>query len=461
MAPSGRAELSGADWFLVTVERMMRAAGQGDHAALSVLRLGVGFDVEALRRAVARVAAASPIAVACLKKNPLGVPRWQWSETGAPPVASGTPLVARTPSSVCGEARAPRACCELGLADFPIRVHENAEPWELFAHRLLGESFPEVVRFEILPAADGTTTLLMRWRHAWLDGKGAELLLAEIARLAEDAAAEPHAESWGAIAPRAQGWRTLRGEAEKFKDHFYALAKLGLRSLGGAKARASAARFHIEEFTAEESAKIAARASEVSRGMFQIGWFLAAAMRAHHVILEKRGQVPESYQSGCAVQERKRGARHPIWQNQVSQLFFCLRPTQLGDLGEAARLLQEQFSEMSRARLETAFAVMARLFRRLPSWFYLRMLRHNSHGHLTSFFFSHTGEFLPECRTFCGAPITQGWHIPTVSQPPGSGIFFNQRDGRLSATLSWREGVLDAAELAEMRAQLRRDLLGE
>ncbi len=458
MAPSGRAELSGADWFLVTVERMMRAAGQGDHAALSVLRLGVGFDVEALRRAVARVAAASPIAVACLKKKPLGVPRWQWKETGAPPVVS------RSDDGQAGRlSHSDRrgAYPTLHCGDFPIRVHENAEPWELFAHRLLGENFPEVVRFEILPAADGTTTLLMRWRHAWLDGKGAELLLAEVARLAEDAAAEPHAESWGAIAPRAQGWRALRGEAEKFKDHFYALAKLGLRSLGGAKARASAAWFHIEEFTAEESAKIAARASEVSRGMFQIGWFLAAAMRAHHVILEKRGQVPESYQSGCAVQERKRGARHPIWQNQVSQLFFCLRPAQLGDLGEAAQLLQQQFTEMSRARLETAFAVMARLFRRLPSWFYLRMLRHNSHGHLTSFFFSHTGEFLPECRTFCGAPITQGWHIPTVSQPPGSGIFFNQRDGRLSATLSWREGVLDAAELAEMRAQLRRDLFGE
>lgn len=428
MAECGRAELSGADWFLVTVERMMRAAGQGEHVGLSVLRLGAGLDIAALRGAVARVAAASPITAGHLRKNPLAVPRWQWSD---------------------------------GCATFPICVHEKGEAWESFAHRVLGESFAEPVRFEILPAADGTTIVLMRWRHTLLDGKGAELLFAEIARLAEDTAAEPRAESWGAIAPRPLGWKALLGEAEKFKNHFYALAKLGLRSLGGPKPRACGAKFFVEEFTLAESERIAARASEVSRGLFQVGWFLAAAMRAHHGVLQKRAEMAESVQAGCAVQERKRGARHPIWQNQVSQLFFCLRPGELGHIGEAARLLQEQFSAMSRARLESSFAVMARLFRRLPSWFYLRMLRHNSRGHLTSFFFSHTGEFLPECRTFCGARIEHGWHIPTVSQPPGSGLFFGQRDGRLTATISWREGVLDDSELTEMRAQLRRDLLGE
>ena len=42
---SGSTELSGADWFLVTFERMMRAAGQGGHVGLTVLELGDGFDV--------------------------------------------------------------------------------------------------------------------------------------------------------------------------------------------------------------------------------------------------------------------------------------------------------------------------------------------------------------------------------------------------------------------------------
>jgi hypothetical protein len=249
-------------------------------------------------------------------------------------------------------------------------------------------------------------------------------------------------------------------EAEKFKDHFYALSKLGIRSLGGAKTRAGAARFFVEEFRAGESARIAARAEEVTHGVFQMGWFLAATMRMHLAVLERRGETVESFQSGCAVQQRKRGSRHPIWQNQVSQLFFHLLPAELADHASAARRLNEQFSEQTRQRLDVAFAAMTRLFRRLPARLYLRMLLRNSGGHLTSFFFSHTGEFLPECRTFCGAPVEDGWHIPSVSQPPGTGVFFSQRGGKLAATISWREGSISNEELGLMRSKMREDLLG-
>jgi hypothetical protein len=58
----------------------------------------------------------------------------------------------------------------------------------------------------------------------------------------------------------------------------------------------------------------------------------------------------------------------------------------------------------------------------------------------------------------CGAPILNGWHIPTVSQPPGSGVFFNDHQGRLTATLAWREGSLTEAEVHAMAQSLREDL---
>ena len=72
--------LSGADWFLATAERMMLAAGQGEHMGLTVLRLGPGLDLAALRSAAARLAAASPIAAARLlqahpRRAALGVAR--------------------------------------------------------------------------------------------------------------------------------------------------------------------------------------------------------------------------------------------------------------------------------------------------------------------------------------------------------------------------------------------------
>lgn len=426
-SPQHSTELGGADWFLIAVERMMRAAGQGAHVGLTILHVGPGFDLDRFRSAVGRLAAESSISKARLTKAPLGVPSWSWD------VAT--------------------------RAEFPVCLHDGEGNWTEIAHRILGESDASPIRFDVIPSRTGHT-ILFRWLHVLLDGKGAELLLAEIARLAADPALSAKPDSWGHQTPKPKGWRAIRGEAERFKDHFYVLSKQGIRSLGGVAPRAGAPRFHVDEFSVDETMRITARAADVSRGMFQIGWFLAATMRAHLRVLEARGEKTDSFQSGCAVQERKRGARHPIWQNQVSQLFFCLRPSELGDLAAAATALQTQFTEMSRNRLEVAFAVMARLFRRLPAWFYLRMLRRNSGGHLTSFFFSHTGEFLPECAEFCGAPVEHGWHIPTVSQPPGTGIFFGQRGGKMTATFSWREGVLKEGELELLRRSIREDLLG-
>ena len=419
--------LSGADWFLATAERMMLAAGQGGHMGLTVLRLGPGLDLAALRFAAARLAAASPIAAARLRKAILGVPRWVWRVDARP--------------------------------SFPVEEHRG--PLDALCARRLNESSAAAVRFDVLGDGHGSTVVL-RWRHLLLDGKGAELFLAEIARLAENAdSPPPRPDSWGPILPpRAKSWRTVLGEAERFKDHFYALARTSIRSLGGVPPRPGAAMFFVEEFSAAETAEITARARTATHELFQMGWFLAVAMRVHHAVLCRRGEDAESYQANCPVQERKRGARHPIWQNHVSQLFFRLLRAEIVELGAAARALQGQFVAQTRERLDVAFATTSRLLRRMPAGLYLRMIRNGSHGHLTSFFFSHTGEFLPECRTFCGAPIAHGWHVPSVCQPPGTGVFFSERDARLIAVISWRDGALRAGELDIMRTRLRADLLG-
>jgi hypothetical protein len=39
-------------------------------------------------------------------------------------------------------------------------------------------------------------------------------------------------------------------------------------------------------------------------------------------------------------------------------------------------------------------------------------------------------------------------------------LFFSERGGRLTATLSWREGVLAEEERRRMREAVRKDLLG-
>jgi hypothetical protein len=152
--------------------------------------------------------------------------------------------------------------------------------------------------------------------------------------------------------------------------------------------------------------------------------------------------------------------RHPIFQNQVTILFFKLRADEARDFESSVASLQRQFDRSVRARVEQSFAAMLWWMRRLPTALYREFLLRDTGGELTSFFQSHTGEFLEGVEEICGAPIRNGWHIPTVSQPPGSGVFFNDHQGRLTATLAWREGSLFDEEVAAMVESLRADLAG-
>lgn len=202
------------------------------------------------------------------------------------------------------------------------------------------------------------------------------------------------------------------------------------------------------------------RAQPVTGGIFALPWFLAVTMRAHAAVFRARGVNEGSLECTISVQGRKRGMRGPIFQNQVSQLFFALPLAGLTSAEEAARALQEQFAAMTRERFDVAFIVMVDWMRRLPAPLYRRFLRREASGQLASFYHAHTGEFLPGVREFCGGAIADGWHIPSVAQPPGTGLFFSERDGKLTASLCWREGALAASERALMLESLRADLLG-
>jgi hypothetical protein len=71
-------------------------------------------------------------------------------------------------------------------------------------------------------------------------------------------------------------------------------------------------------------------------------------------------------------------------------------------------------------------------------------------GLFTSLFHSHTGEFASGLKSFAGALIANAFHVPGFSNPPGTGLFCNEHDGKLIITMCWSDGTLDAKERALM-----------
>ena len=421
---------TGCDAFFLALENLMAAGGQGRHVGLTVLELGSGFDISALRDAVRRFSLSHPLLHAKLRRSWfLGVPFW------------------RTPKILLPDA-------------VPILEQSPNTDRDSFCEMLLGSGGSHFLEIHTLRSGD-KTTLLAKWSHLLFDGRGAELALQEIARLARNPweAPKPVA-SWGIPFPPATGLIARWVGTRAFVQRHYEMKPSDFRSLGGPSPKPSAPGFRVLRFSTEETSLMRERAVRLTGGIFQMPYFFATAARAHAAVFKARGQRPPCFVSPVPVQARKPKARHPIFQNQVTVLHFKLNAPDADDLEKSTAAIHAQFESAVRSHLETSSATMLWWMRRLPTAIYRRFLQKDTAGEIVSFFQSHTGDFLPGLSEICGAHITDGWHIPSVSQPPGSGIFFSERGGRLSATISWREKSLTAAEVDTMESSLRRDLLG-
>ena len=429
---NGAAEipLTGCDAFFLALEDLMAAGGQGRHTGLTILELAAGFDVVALRDAVRRFSLSHPLLHAKLCRSWfLGVPFW------------------RTPKTLSSDA-------------VPILEHSHDTDRDAFCQKLLASGGEHFLEIHILPGVE-KTTLLAKWSHLMFDGRGAELALQEIAHLAWNPGepSKPVA-SWEMPFPPPPGVVARWAGTRAFVERHYEMKPSDFRSLGGPSLKAGAPGFRVLAFSKEETALLRERAVRLTGGIFQMPYFFAAAARAHAAVFKIRGEAPACFVSPVPVQARKPKARHPIFQNQVTVLHFRLSGSEVDDLEKATTSIQAQFESAVRSGLERSSATMLWWMRRLPTGLYRRFLQRDTGGEIVSFFQSHTGDFLPGVHEICGAPITNGWHIPSVSQPPGSGIFFSDREGLLSATISWRQGSLKLDEVDAMESSLRSDLLG-
>jgi hypothetical protein len=404
----------------------MVTQGQGRHVGVTMVELGTGFCIGSFSNALERFGAAYPILFARVHRPWFaGIPEWR-------PLTQG----------------------EIQLELHPA----GTNPEKIAAERLRGE-WQGALCFDVIRRSS-QTILVMGWSHILFDGRGAELVIGEIGRFEADASygGLPLA-SWG-LPEKTSGslLKNLRA-VRPFASLHSELRRAEVRSLGGPPSRSGDSCFQLLRFTMEETRWIRRRAEAVTGGIFSLPYFLAIVMRAHAAVLRARGVSSGALECAVSAQLRKRGADGGIFQNQVSQLFFSLPVGEIGDTSSAAALLQEQFKEMSKSGLDKAFLIMSGWMRRLPKFLYKRFVSSEASGQITSFYYAHTGAFLPSLTKFFGAEILDGWHVPSVFQPPGTGVFFSERNDRLTCSLCWRHGVVSEGELESLAASLRNDLL--
>ncbi|MEY3481638.1 MAG: hypothetical protein RIQ71_2413, partial [Verrucomicrobiota bacterium] len=111
----------------------MISSGQGRHAAVTFLEVGPGFSSLVLREACLRFAASHPLIGAKLSRGlPASVPVWR---------------ISPEPSSV--------EVCE----------HAAGTDIAVLAGELMDGKWQGLLRFDVVPSAQGKSTVLMSWSH--------------------------------------------------------------------------------------------------------------------------------------------------------------------------------------------------------------------------------------------------------------------------------------------------------
>ncbi len=436
------AELTGADCFILALSRMMKRNGQHGLVGQTHLQLNGVPDVGYLRDGAKRLGDENPLLDAFPFRNPFTlIPSWRVEKD-----RRGTLTVNlwREACTTNGD----------GLeADEVQSVHHLAE--ELLSRPLNSQGGLRNLRMDLIVLKGGNSTLLLTWNHLLFDGKGAELLVSALLRTTQG------------ISPPKQSPITEKSHSlsEQFKksrpavDRFFALVSNKYQCLSGRRPKPGRLRYKLLRFTEEETARIQQRSVEFS-GLFTVSFYLACAARAHRQAFLSRGSDPDHYVSSIPVQMRRKGASPDPFQNRVTVLFFSMRREELLSMKSAVQAAQVQFEEMTRWDLGGSFSMILNLMRRLPSFFYMKFLGTQFSGEITSFFHSATGVFIGHLNELCGSVITDACHVPSVSAPPGSGLFFGESHGRLTATLSWRENSVTEHEADLILKQAVEDLTG-
>ena len=373
----------------------------------------------------------------------LQAPRWEVEGDGNP---QPLPLEFHRLDGVSGNEPTVASASELRTKLLALRLHDGGRPPHL--------------RLDVLRHSEDRWLLLITWSHLLLDGVGIELLVRAMAELWNDPAAtmQDHPE----IHPDSSVWQRFQA-SEAVGKYLFHLSGKHFPSACGGQHRKGMPQHWVETFSEEESQRYREALKKAGGDLMTSFFHAVIAARAHRALLKSRGVKSPTLVLGVPAQLRAKNDKGDpvIFQNHMTMFYYALEDTELNDIADACRNVMMQNLDHLRKKHHLSFAAFLSLSRHLPGAATLHLVRWQQRGELVSLFHSWTGTFAHGLDHAFGGRLINGFHIPGVSVPPGSGLFFSDCQGRYTVALSWVNSCLSPDEVEIMRKQWRHDLLGE
>ena len=417
-------QTTSSDAFLLGLESLMRRSGQGSHLAATVVQLAGKLDPDAIRKAADSLGHRHPLLHARLRRS-LVTFAAEWLP--GPPAA------------------------------VPVVIHETGDLSEI-VKRILNSTSIDIFRpgpnleIHLLPQGENHTLILL-WPHALFDAVGIDKLIAEL-----DSIDPQPRHDWGetttASGSAAALWKTANPVIQEMRT----FPAANIRSLHQPRRTPGAACFQVLAFSHGDTQSIHTKMAQTVGELLKIPYFAALSARAIAEVIRSRDAEPPDILLSLPIQRTPNPTARPLFQNHMVAWSLLLPHHQLDTLATATMALCRSYASFRKRGLPAAMEALTKLNERCPSRLYLLPIKHYLKGEITSLFHSHVGHLAAPTETLFTRPILNAWHVPSVSTPPGIGIFFSERNARLTCTLSWRDGSLNATELLTLRQQLLADL---
>jgi hypothetical protein len=419
--------LNGADYFLLQMDRLMWQSSGKRNVCTFVVSLPERLALEDLHRQLATRPAYQWICRLRLSEGlPFCLAKWTLAaKAGLPtineyPLASGDPL----PDSVFS-------------ADLDIKNQP-------------------AFKIDLLQCAGAGSIVVFTWHHALMDAHGGELFVRYLGTT--NTLKQP---DWIADEAIKLPLKIRANIASEMKEFLYNAAQLPLMSLYKKSARRPLARYRVLTFTPQQSLAINNRAGQLNAGFLVSAFYLAATANAVAHVQKQRGVDNGDVLVPIPLDRRKRGAQGPILGNQVSFLFYRIPNAVLNDVSACTSELIEQMKSLMRSESPSRYTIMLDFLRRMPGFFYRRMLKSPTKGLMASFFYSDTGDSLQDFDVVFGQPVLGAIHYPPNMYPPGMTFIFSRFQGALQLTLGYMEPDISAAEVDLLLKSVRITLLGD
>jgi hypothetical protein len=215
--------------------------------------------------------------------------------------------------------------------------------------------------------------------------------------------------------------------------------------------------FRVIELNTAQSGCAAARIREHCGEFFHMPGYAAVAARALCLLHEMRQDPQACIHLQVPFQSRKRAAG-AVFQTRMGTLMLALNSKELGTFDSAVAHVMAVYKDVLKRGLPQASEALATLMMGVPVRLAMPFIRFQNEGEICSLFHSHTGTFLRGVDRFAGAEVENVYSIPSLSTPPGFGLFFSDYREALTFTMGWRGESLNEGEVQAVAEQVLGDL---